>query len=343
MLERIIRVMAVLTGVLTAAAVAALVLLPAPAVPVQATPAAVRLYDWHGRMPIGITLSGLQAYLFGERNVLTMENQMRAARLDWHANTIRLQIIQDKLVGQGGQHYRPQYMRYIRQLVAFGLRQHLTMVLNAQTEESTGWAAKETMPTRATFVFWAQMMRWYKNNPAVVFDLFNEPRHTSWARWAADMQALVNYVRRAGAGNWVWVEGRWWGSTLDGAPLLHDRLRRLAYTYHHAGAPWDYQNTPTVATWDAAFGNLAEQGQPVIDAEFANYVGSYDWTHPARTVRQYLAYMTAHHIGMLAWSLLPGALNSTASYASASQEPQGDGVLVKRWFAQQAATGNRNR
>lgn len=338
----ITRCLAAAVGVLAitvAAIVAGRAIQPVPAA--AGSPAAIRLYDWHGREPIGITLSGLQAYLLSEQNITIMEHQMRAAKLHWHANTIRLQILQDKLVGATGRNFRPQYMNYVRQLASYGLHLGLTVVINAQTEMSVGYGADEPLPTRATYAFWSQMMRHYRSNPRVVFDLFNEPRKTTWGQWDDAFQGLIDYVRGAGATNTIWVEGRWWGSTLQGAPLLRDPLRRVVYTFHHPGAPWDWQVPPTPATWDRAFGNLADRGVPVIDGEFANYVGSYHWPHSARTVRRYFAYLTAHHVPMLAWSLLPGALNSTGDYASVSHQPQGDGAQVRRLFAAVASQASR--
>jgi cellulase (glycosyl hydrolase family 5) len=307
-------------------------------------PAATGPYVWPHGAPIGITLSGLQAFLFGPVNVTTMENQIRAAKDDWHANTIRLQVIQDKLVGADGHHYRPAYMAYVRQVTNFGLRLGLTMVLNAQTEVCTGYALSEPLPDHATSVFWQQMMRWYKNNPRVVFDLFNEPRKTSWAQWKAATQPLITLIRAAGARNQIWVDGENWGSTLEGVPILHDPLHDIVYTIHHPGS--DRGGTgpaPTTAQLDAAFGDLAARGVPIVDAEFANYTGSYDWFRPGPNVRRYLAYVTAHHIGLLAWSLLPGALNSTLDYASVSHEPQGDGALLRTWFAEVSYPGPHSR
>jgi hypothetical protein len=100
-------------------------------------------------------------------------------------------------------------------------------------------------------------------------------------------------------------------------------------------------------TWYRAFGFLAHRGLPVVDGEFPNYVGSYDWgpdslrgAHPAGLVREYFRYLTAAHIGMLAWSLIPGALNSNSAFTSTSREPQGDGQLVRAWLA---ATASANR
>ena len=331
---RAIRWLAIVVLPVAAAVAVILSLLPGPG---SASSGKPYLYTWPHGTPIGITLSGLQSYLFGPGDVTTMEHQMRAAKYDWHANTVRLQVIQDKLVGAGGHTFRPAYMGYVRRLVTFGLHLRLTVVLNDQTEVSTGYALSERLPTYATTVFWQRMTRIWKNNPHVAFDLFNEPRKCSWAQWQAAMQPLITQVRDAGARNQLWVDGIDWGSTLAGVPLLHDPLHDLVYTIHHPGSKASgTQPAPTTAQLDAVFGDLADQHIRVVDAEFANYTGSYDWLTPGPSVRRYLAYLAAHHVGMLAWSLVPGALNATPDYASVSREPQGDGALIRAWFTAQS-------
>lgn len=329
-----IRALVITIAAVTAVAVAALLLVPASQ-PAAAGPA--RLYDWHGRMPTGITLSGLQAYLFSETNVTMMDRQAQAAASIWKGSTDRIQIIQDKLVGADGRTVNRPYLRYVRQVVSGALHAGLTVVLNAQTEESTGYPLSEPLPTVATWAFWRVMMRHYANNPRIDFDLFNEPRHCDWAQWYAAFQPLVTMIRKAGAHNQLWIGGRKWDSTLAGMPPLHDPDHDLVYTVHHPGS--DAGGTveaPTDAQLDAAFGYLASEGYRVVDAEFANFKGSYDWFRPGPNVRRYLRYLTAHHIGLLAWSLLPGALNANADYASVTSEPEGAGSLIRHWFARVA-------
>jgi len=288
-------------------------------------------------------MDGLQDWLppqaAFERNVALpqdritlMEQQIHAARYDWNANIVRFQIIQDKLVGVNGQVFSAAYMQDIRTVTDYALSIGLQVVLNAQTEVSSGFPRNEPLPTQATRSFWQHIMTYYKNNPRVIFDLFNEPRQCTWSQWHAAMQGLLGYVRHAGASNTVWVEGRWWGSTLAGVPLLHGT--GIVYSFHHPGSPWPSQAPVTRRTWDRAFGNLARRGIPVVDGEFVNYSGGYHWKNPAVMVPRYLLYLTAHHIGMTAWTLgLPGVLNSTGNLASTSVEPAGCGQLIKSWFS----------
>jgi hypothetical protein len=283
----------------------------------------------------GITIAALQNYLFFTRSV---QDQISAAQ-DWNVNAIRLQIVQDKLVGASGRRYAPGYMTNIRRVVDFALHRHLNVILNAQTEISLGYSANENLPTAATSAFWQHMIYYYGDNPHVVFDLFNEPRFCNWAMWTRSMQSLVDYVRRLGSLNQLWAEGLWWGSTFAGLPHLLSG-QGIVYSFHHPGAPWPWQGwvpgyQPGVTgppLWNAAFGDLAARGVPMVNGEFVNYIGGYYWPHSTQMVSQYMHYLAARHIGMVAWSLQPGIMTATTRLGSVVQEPQGAGRLVWRYF-----------
>jgi hypothetical protein len=286
----------------------------------------------------GITIAALQNYLLFSRGV---RDQIRAAQgwKGWNVNAIRLQIVQDKLVGATGQKYSPGYMANIQRIVAFALNRHLNVILNAQTEISLGYSANENLPTAATFAFWRHMTDYYGHNPHVVFDLFNEPRFCNWAQWTRSMQPLADYVRRRGALNQLWAEGLWWGSTFAGLPHLLSG-QGIVYSFHHPGAPWPWQGwvpgyQPGVMgppLWNAAFGDLAARGVPMVNGEFVNYIGGYYWPHSTQMVSQYMHYLAEHHVGMVAWSLQPGIMTASTRLGSAVQEPQGAGRLVWRYF-----------
>jgi len=283
----------------------------------------------------GITIAALQNYLFFTKSV---QDQIQAAR-GWNVNAIRLQIVQDKLVGASGRRYAAGYMTNIRRVVDFALHRHLNVILNAQTEISLGYSANENLPTAATFAFWRHMIHYYGDNPHVVFDLFNEPRFCNWAMWTRSMQSLVDYVRRMGSLNQLWVEGLWWGSTFAGLPHLLSG-QGIVYSFHHPGAPWPWQGwvpgyQPGVTgppLWNAAFGDLAAHRVPMVNGEFVNYIGGYYWPHSTQMVSQYMHYLAGHHVGMVAWSLQPGIMTATNHLGSAVQEPQGAGRLVWRYF-----------
>ena len=283
----------------------------------------------------GITIAALQNYLLPTRGV---KAQIGAAQ-HWNVNAIRLQIVQDKLVGASGRKYSAGYMHSIQQIVTFALHSHLNVILNAQTELSLGYSANENLPTAATFAFWRHMTYYYGDNPHVVFDLFNEPRFCNWAQWTRSMQSLVDYVRRVGSLNQLWAEGLWWGSTFAGLPHLLSG-QGIVYSFHHPGAPWPWQGwvpgyQPGVMgppLWNAAFGDLAARRVPMVNGEFVNYIGGYYWPHSTQMVSQYMHYLAKRHIGMVAWSLQPGIMTASSKLGSTVQEPQGAGRLVWRYF-----------
>ena len=290
----------------------------------------------------GITIAALQNYLsYGK----AVQDQISAAARGWNVNAIRLQIVQDKLVGASGHRYRysrgysATYMYNIRQIVTFALHRHLNVILNAQTEISLGYSADENLPTAATYAFWRAMIRYYGDNPHVVFDLFNEPRFCNWAMWTRSMQSLVDFVRRIGSLNQLWAEGLWWGSTFAGLPHLLSG-QGIVYSFHHPGAPWPWQGwvpgyQPGVMgppLWNAAFGDLAARGVPMVNGEFVNYIGGYYWPRSTQMVSQYMHYLAERHIGMVAWSLQPGIMTANSQLGSAVSEPQGAGRLVWRYF-----------
>ncbi len=279
----------------------------------------------------GITLDTLENYVLYLKSARA---QIRASRA-WDANTVRLQIVQDKMVGERGHKFSPRYAAVVSAIVRFALHRHLSVVLNAQTEITLGFVQNENLPTAATFAFWRYMTSLYGHDPRVVFDLFNEPRDCTWAHWRATFQPLVSYVRAHGSRNQLWVEGRWWGSTLQGAPLLAGQ--GIVYSYHHPGSPWPQSarhpemSPATTAAWSQAFGYLAAQGVPVVDGEFVNFMGGYYWAHSTQTVTRYLEFLRYHHIGMVAWSLQPGVMTA-ASMTTPVSEPQGAGRLIMRYF-----------
>ena len=256
----------------------------------------MQLYNWQTQ-PVGVTLGGLEHYSLDTGSLRSIDAQMSTAK-SWGVNTIRLQIVQDELVGVGGHRFNVAYLYDIEDVVAYGRSLGLDMVLNDQTEPAPHYHANEGMPTHATRVFWRDMVAVYANVPLVSFDLFNEPRHASWQTWRVTFQHLVNRIRRH-ADNPIWLEGEKYASTCQGMPRLHGA--DLVYTFHHPGAPWPGMAPDNAWTWDQAFGRLAQANTPVVDGEFTDNPHSYHL--PSRVVRAYLSYDRSHHIGMIVYGM----------------------------------------
>ncbi len=55
------------------------------------------------------------------------------------------------------------------------------------------------MPDRNSLEFWKSVASAYKNHPAVIFDLYNEPHDVSWDIWHKGGQVTEKAGRRTPA------------------------------------------------------------------------------------------------------------------------------------------------
>jgi hypothetical protein len=280
-------------------------IIAAVAVFAPASDGPVVLHHWH-RTPVGFTLAELQHRVITGQLIVDMEGEIATAKYRYHANTIRLQIQQQRLIGYHGHRLDAAYLADIRAVTDYGLGLGMTMVLNAQTEPGPGFRYAGDYADGSTAAFWRVLAPIYANRRHAVFDIFNEPRNQEWPLWQAGNQSIIDMIRhRYHARNWIWVDGIHWGSRLDGVPMLSGS--RIVYTYHHPGAPWPGMVAQNPTTWGWAFGGLARSGHPVVDAEFENNPPHDGWSarnHMShRTLRAYMRYVKASHIGILVFGL----------------------------------------
>ena len=283
----------------------------------------------------GMTVSGLQE---GNWTGLVTEDLVKIAATanDWCANTIRIQVNQDMLLGPTGTGFDPEYMAAIESEVSLAESYNLVVVLNDETNFSPPAIRHyQAGPTAGTEVFWKDMARYYGNDPQVIFDLYNEPRTsvpymgdaTLWRLWldggtfkhvhyAFGMAALAAYVRyTVGARNLFWIEGPRYSLSFEGMIRYHALIHvsGVVYSIHHAQGQHD------VADWNAAFGYLVTDGiAPVVNGEFTNYephpnpkinlIPGYCWPNAPTAVPEYLNYLTSLGIGVSAYQLVPGWL-----------------------------------
>jgi hypothetical protein len=286
----------------------------------------------------GMTVSGLQE---GNWAGLVTEDLIKIAATanDWCANTIRIQVNQDLLLGPKSTSFDPEYMAAIESEVSLAESYDLVVVLNDETNFSRPAIRHyQAGPTPGTEVFWKDMTKYYGNDPQVIFDLYNEPRtsvpympdSTLWRLWlnggtfkhvhyAFGMAALAAYVRyTAGARNLFWIEGPRYSLSFEGMIRYHALIHvsGIVYSIHHAQGQHD------AADWNAAFGYLVTDGiAPVVNGEFTNYephpnpkidlIPGYCWPNAPTTVPLYLRYLTSLGIGMSAYQLVPGWLISS--------------------------------
>jgi Cellulase (glycosyl hydrolase family 5) len=297
-----------------------------------------RVLGAHGKVFVsyGTTVSGLQN-LNWQSSVNQDLQQIAATADDWCANTVRLQLSQDNLVGPTGT-FSDAYLSAIHAEVLAAESNNLVVVLNDSTEQTTSAWNAELGPTSGTETFWRILAQAYGGNPQVIFDLFNEPRLYSsgmsaakeWRLWLdggsfagvdypLGMAQLAQYVRGTlHAKNLFWIEGPRYSISFAGMMRWGAVLKvsGVVYAVHHPNAPH------TKSGWYADFGYLvAQHVAPVVDGEWTNYepvpttspatVPTSCWTDAPTTVPEYLAYLSSMGVGLNVYDLQPGYMVQT--------------------------------
>jgi endoglucanase len=169
---------------------------------------------------------------------------------------------------------------------------------------------------------WDTLARRYADDPAVLFDLFNEPHDPisddpyelqgvypggliapipgrrvgmiQWQRWAHHLIATIRAHHPLAL---IFVSGIGWAYDLRGMPLTDSNgapLSNIVYSTHVY--PWlSVAWRRLEKDWDRAFGHLASR-VPVFAGEWGGEPGDLEWGTRLRR------YLDARDIGWTAWS-----------------------------------------
>jgi hypothetical protein len=208
---------------------------PAPARPLHVS--GRHLVDDTGRVvqPRGVNRSspetlclgtGRTSFFYGPTDAASV-----AALKDWGVTMVRIPVNEDCWLGRNGlpasltaADYRGQIASYVRLVVAGGLN----ALVDAHFAETTvgGVTYPSTGPAPMLDKahgpeLWQSIATTFRGDPAVLFDLYNEPHGITWDCWRdgcgtyAGMQELVDAVRAAGASNPLVLTGPSWGNELS--------------------------------------------------------------------------------------------------------------------------------
>jgi len=233
-----------------------------------------------------------------------------AAMASWHINAVRIPLNEDCWLdingvnpAYAGATYRAAIQSYVNLLHQYGLYAILDLHWNAPgTTKSTGqqvMADADHSPA-----FWTSVASFYKTDPAVLFDLYNEPHDISWSCWlngcsvgspawtTAGMQSLVSAVRATGATQPIMVGGLAWSNDVSGwwANRPADPANALVASFHNYNF-----NVCDPTCWNTTVAPLAAQ-VPVVTGE----LGENDCAHGY--IDQYMAWADAHGISYLGWT-----------------------------------------
>jgi endoglucanase len=262
-----------------------------------------------------------------------------AAIASWHATAVRVPLNEDCWLGINGRPSNSQgpqppltaagYRQAVASYVADLTNAGLYVILDLHWTAPGGLPAdgQRSMPDDHSAPFWTSVASTFAANPAVVFDVFNEPyspaavndplRPVSWDCWlsggcqvptdndsvdpandasryvAVGMQTLVSAIRAAGAHQPILLGGLNYANDLTGW-LSHkpsDPDGQLAASFHN------YQGLgcDTVACWNEQVAPVAAQ-VPVVGGEFDQNICG-----PSTFDVDYMNWADQHGVSYLAW------------------------------------------
>jgi hypothetical protein len=170
----------------------------------------------------GVDLSGTMWKCLGEKGAFVSPTDLASLKqmVAWHINAVRIPMNEDCWLGINGapteiETYHYELQEFIERLHSLGMYAIIDLHWSAPGSTLShlgpgfgGWF--EMADADHAPAFWESVASYFKEDPAVLFDLYNEPFEISWSCWlsgcwtprgyeTAGMQELVDAVRRTGA------------------------------------------------------------------------------------------------------------------------------------------------
>jgi endoglucanase len=266
----------------------------------------------------GVNRSGLEYAGPDEQGFLSGASISRAeieviAR-GWHCNVIRVPFNQDFALRGRNNHTGEEYQQALDQVI------HWASLFGAYTILDLQWLDADRiyggernyiapLPNTESVELWTTLSKRYKDEPAVLYDLYSEPHDrladdpfplnredgtsyparqrsvtiVEWQPWARKLAAAI---RAEDPSALIFIAGTNWGYDLRGMPM---DIPNVVYSTHV------YANK--TESWPEAFGNLAAAA-PVFVGEFGGTGTPADLDFG----RRLLLYMRELQVGWAAWS-----------------------------------------
>lgn len=274
----------------------------------------------------GVNAGGLET-LPADRQVI---KSVVVAIDEWKANCVRVPIKDDFWYGKsayqkdGGEEFR----EIIDQIITLAANRGAYIVIDLHRYRA---------PKQEHAEFWKDFASKYKDHPAVLFDLFNEPHGISWEVWrnggwvstakgvdesaflsdeekrknagfdSIGMQGLVDAVRSTGARNVVIAGGVFWCNDLtgivNGYALDDDAGNGVMYSWHtyHWHTGWEEKVLPTASKHPIFVG---ECGADITKFDFIQLEDQED---PYTWVPDMLGFIQKYRLNWTGWCLHPKA------------------------------------
>ena len=260
------------------------------------------------------------------------------AMKSWHINAVRVPLNEDCWLGinnasPSGILYQQAITSYVKLITKNNM--YAIIDLHWSAPGTTLATSVQIMADRDhSLAFWTSAAKNFKNDPHVLFDLYNEPRGISWDCWkdgtgcdtpfqVASMQEMIDTVRATGANNVILLGGLESANDLSGF-LSHepsDPANNLAVSWHMYG-----KNTcDTTECWDRTVAPVMAM-LPVVATEFGeSYDSSVCGTKLSDAFMQWMDQRQAGYLGWAwdTWSPSCGDLSLITDYNGTPKVPNG--------------------
>ena len=244
-----------------------------------------------------------------------------AAMAKWHINAVRLPLNEgcwldafttanDPAAGgkdpapYEGAAYQSAVAAYVRLLHQHGMAVILTLT---GLDAPDGLEVAPMADATYSGTFWSSLASYFKADPGVLFDVYNEPNNIDWSCWlngcsvttsdgsyeTIGMQALVDDIRATGATQPIMLGGLDYASdeTSWTANLPTDSDNSLVVSFH----TYNQSGCDTVTCWQDTVAPLA-QVVPVVTGEFGEYDCATSFSD------RYMAFADGLNISYLGWA-----------------------------------------
>jgi endoglucanase len=210
-------------------------------------------------------------------------DEVREIVLNWRANVLRVPFTQDwALRGRAG-HTAETYRSALDQVIDWAAALGAYTILDLQWLDA-GLNRQTSLPDDDSVELWRELAQRYRDEPAVLFDLFNEPHDIGAPEWNGSAARLIAEVRREHPASLILIGGVDWAFDLSDVVV---EAPNLVYSAHI------YSNRKP-RHWTKGLGRADEV--PVFVGEWGGDDGDLDFG------RRLANEMRTRGLGWTAWS-----------------------------------------
>lgn len=293
------------------------------------------LKDANGNVVVlrGVSLIGLQSMASDRKGGMKFIVELLTdGSRGWHARSLRLPV------------YPGHYFANPARFVENHLQPALDVCVAKKLYCIIDWHYIDDPYKRSgeTKRFWTDMAARYKDNPYILFEIFNEPvtgasgSQAEWDKWKGFAQEIVDLIRQTAPENIILVGGPHYSQHMRGAvsnPVTGNNIAYVAHIYPGGYYPLaDGRSGDSAEYWEHNAGVVADQF-PVIVTEWGFGSAKYRETHGelATFGLPFKAWAESRNLSWTSW---------VADYAwfpvmfNRDYSPTEFGQLVREWLEQ---------